>query len=80
MAENAYHVVPAPQGGWSVKKNGADRASRHFDKKEDAVKWAKETVKARSASIYVHRRDGTVQSKDTYGSDPVPSSSKAKGK
>ena len=38
MAKNSHHVVPAPNGGWNVKKGGAERASKHFEKKEDAVK------------------------------------------
>jgi Uncharacterized protein conserved in bacteria (DUF2188) len=46
MAKNSHHVVPAPNGGWNVKKWGAERASKHFEKKEDAVKWGQEISKS----------------------------------
>lgn len=80
MAENSYHVVPAPSGGWSVKKSGAVRASKHFDSKADAEKWAKEVVKDRGAAVYVHRRDGTVERKDSHGNDPLPPRGRGKNK
>ncbi|MDX6280180.1 MAG: hypothetical protein QOH03_1251, partial [Kribbellaceae bacterium] len=35
MAKNSHHVVPDPKGGWSVKKGGAVRASRHFERKSE---------------------------------------------
>ena len=32
MAGKSHHVVPNPDGGWDVKKGGAERASGHFDR------------------------------------------------
>lgn len=32
-----FHVVPTGRGDWGVKKQGADRASKTFEDKKDAV-------------------------------------------
>lgn len=37
-----HHVVPSSNGGWDVRRGGADRASAHFDRKSDAVERARE--------------------------------------
>jgi hypothetical protein len=66
------HVVPNPRGGWSVRHTGATRATRVFDTQEDAVQYARDVAKRESAELYVHRRDGTIKQKDSYGSDPFP--------
>ncbi len=66
-AKKSYHVVSAPDGGWDVRKKGAVRASKHFDGKGAAVKWGREISKSKQAEFYVHRRDGTIQQKDSHG-------------
>lgn len=41
MAKNpTHHVVPS-NGGWSEKKGGAERASKSFDRKEEAVTYGR---------------------------------------
>ena len=35
MAKNEHHVVPnTSRGGWDVKRNGAERASAHTERKK----------------------------------------------
>lgn len=66
-----YAVVPDPDGGWDVRKQGAAPASAHYDTKERAVSRAVELARAEDlARVVVHRRDGTVESEETYGNDP----------
>lgn len=72
MAKNDHHVVSNPSGGWSVKRDGATRASRHFDNKETAINWGRKISQSCSSDLVVHRRDGTIQSKNNYGNDPCP--------
>jgi len=72
MAKTTHHVVPAPNGGWNVKKGGSDRASKHFEKKNNAEKWARKVSINQSSELVIHRRDGTIQSKDSHGNDPLP--------
>jgi len=59
-----HHVVPSTDGGWSVRKGGALRASRHFEKKDDAVHWGRQTSKRDGSDLYVHKKDGTIESKE----------------
>jgi len=66
MARKSHHVVPAPNGGWNVKKGGAERASKHFDNKKEAEKWGKEVSENQGTEFYVHRRDGTIERKTSH--------------
>jgi hypothetical protein len=67
------HVVPNKErGGWDAKKNNAERASKHFDKKEDAMQWSKEKAKKDGAELIPHKRDGKIQNPNSYGNDPNP--------
>lgn len=72
MGKKSTHVVHDPNGGWSVKKEGASRASKRFDKKEDAVAWGRSISKKEGTEFVIHGRDGTIKSKDSYGDDPNP--------
>ena len=80
MTTKSHHVLPDSRGGWKVKKEGAERASRVFDKKEDAVKCGREMSKSHRTDLYVHRRDGTVESKSSYKGEDRPQSGRAKKK
>lgn len=72
MGKNSFHVIPNPHGGWAVKKGDASRASRTFDTQEDAIAWGKQASRNEAAEIVIHRPDGTIRSRDSYGSDPYP--------
>ena len=72
MTKNTHHVIPAPDGGWSVIKGGFSRASRRFDDKNEAVDWARQVSINQKSELVIHKRDGTIQSKDSYGNDPIP--------
>jgi hypothetical protein len=65
-------VVASPKGGWRVLRSGAARATRVFENKEDAVGFAEKLARKDSAQLYVHRRDGTIQKRDSYEQDPLP--------
>ena len=68
----SHHVVPAVKGGWNVRRSGAERASRHFDDKETAIKYARLVCKNQKTELYIHRKDGSIAHKDNYSVDPVP--------
>lgn len=66
------HVVPNANGGWSVRQSGASRASKVFDTQADAVKYGQKVARSEHTELYVHRKDGTIREKSSYGSDPFP--------
>jgi hypothetical protein len=72
MAAKSHHVVPSPEGGWNVKKGGSDKASKHFDKKDEAVSYGRQVSKNQKSELVVHGKDGTIQSADSHGNDPNP--------
>jgi hypothetical protein len=72
MARTSHHVVPAPGGGWSVKRGGAEKASRHFDRKDSAISYARDVSRNQGSELYIHKNDGTIQRKDSHGGDRVP--------
>ena len=45
MGKKTQHVIPSPSGGWSVKRGGAERASRVFANKEEAIVYARKVSK-----------------------------------
>jgi hypothetical protein len=67
MSKKYRHVIAHSSGGWSVHRAGASRASRVFSTQADAVRYGKEIAKQERTDLYVHRRDGTVKEKDSYG-------------
>jgi hypothetical protein len=66
-----YHVVPnASADRWVVSQEN-NEFRREFDRKEEAVDFAKE--RARNASlgqVKVHKQDGNMDYESTYGEDP----------
>ncbi len=72
MSKNTRHVLPGSNGGWDSKKGGAERASRHFETKKDAEQYSRELSKKEGAELFIHGKDGKIQSKDSYGNDPHP--------
>lgn len=55
---NTQYVVPAPQGGWNVKKGGAKEATVRFETKQLAINKAKEISKNQDAEMVVHNKNG----------------------
>jgi hypothetical protein len=72
MAGKTHHVVPHPGGGWDFKRGGAERATKHFDKKADAVDFGRDVSRRQGTEFVVHRKDGTIERKDSHGGDPNP--------
>ena len=67
MTTRDRHVITNLAGGWSVRWSGSSRASRIFDTQADAVKYARDLARQERTNLYVHRRDGTVSHRHSYG-------------
>lgn len=53
------HVVKR-DSGWAVKKEGAQRASKVYTTKEQAVKGAEKSRKS-GCDVVIHKKDGSIQ-------------------
>ena len=67
-----HHVVPDSNGGWNVKRGEAERASKHFDKKSDAVDWGRDVSRNQKTELRIHNKDGRISQSDSHGNDPIP--------
>jgi hypothetical protein len=72
VREHRQHVVPDQHGAWSVRRAGADRATRVFSTKDAAIAYARDRAKKSGGELYVHAKDGSIRGRETYGSDPCP--------
>lgn len=66
----SHHVVPAPSGGWNVKVSGAERAIKHTDTKQEAVKVARDISRNQHTELVIHNKNGQIAQKDSHGHDP----------
>ena len=75
MKRKQIHVTSRPRGRWAVKVAGNSRASSTHKKKRTAVrkakKKAKKMAKGRGKSeLVIHKGNGAIQKKHSYGTDP----------
>jgi len=72
MNRKTHHIVPNPIGGWDVKKGGSERASAHFDKKQDAVDAGREISRNQKTEFLIHNKNGRISQSDSHNKDPLP--------
>lgn len=72
MARDTHHVVHNPDGGWDVKRGGAERSSGHFDTKREAIDAGRIISQNQNTEFVIHGLDGKIQSSDSHGNDPFP--------
>ena len=72
MRDELHVVHNKERGGWDAKRQNADRASKHFETKADAMDWARELAKKEGLELIPHGMDGKIQNPNSYGNDPCP--------
>ncbi|OFX29500.1 MAG: hypothetical protein A2X08_10600 [Bacteroidetes bacterium GWA2_32_17] len=70
--QKSHHVVPNSDGGWDVKKAGSERASKHYDKKQEAVDGGREISQNQHTEFVIHGKNGKIHQKDSHGNYPCP--------
>ena len=71
MAKN-QHVTPHPNGGWQVKGAGNSRATVRTATQKEAIQIAREISKNQKSEMVIHRTNGQIREKNSYGNDPYP--------
>jgi len=71
MKKKNIHVVPHDQG-WAIKREGSTRSSKISKRKTDANTIARDMAKKDRVELVIHRKDGRIQDKDSFGNDPCP--------
>ncbi|MCR4798874.1 MAG: DUF2188 domain-containing protein [Bacteroidales bacterium] len=67
----SVHVVYS-QGEWKVRREGSLRATKVFETKSDAVEYGKKIGRENRVELYIHKMDGRISGRNSYGNDPFP--------
>lgn len=70
MAKN-QHVVPH-NGNWGVKGAGNERVTRIVHTQSEAIRIAKEIAINQRSEVVIHRPNGQIRDRNSYGNDPYP--------
>lgn len=65
------HVVPVGDR-WGVRREGSDRLTRIVDTQRDAIDIGRGYARRQGSELVIHRPDGTIRDRDSYGNDPCP--------
>ena len=72
MAKKKNIWITPHKDGWAVKREGSKRSSKVTATKEQAEKIGRDLGKKERVEVITQRKNGTIQSKDSYGNDPNP--------
>lgn len=70
MGKN-QHVVPH-NGKWAVIGAGNDKVTQVFDTQNAARLKARDIAINQRSEVVIHRPNGQIRDKDSYGNDPCP--------
>jgi len=59
----AIHITKHKNGGWQVKKEGAQRALKLFKTQKEAIDYAKVIEKEKGTGYIIHKVSGTTRKK-----------------
>ena len=66
------HVTPHPAGGWQVKGDSNSRATARTKTQSEAIKIARDIAINNHSEVVIHRTNGRIRDKNSYGNDPFP--------
>lgn len=64
--------MPHPDGGWQVKRDGAERASHRTDTQAAGIEIARPISQNQGTELQIHRPNGQIRQSDSHGNDPYP--------
>ena len=71
MSKKNQHVVPSGKD-WAVKGAGNDRATKIVPTQAEAINIARSIAINNKSEVVIHRPNGTIRDKDSYGNDSNP--------
>ena len=70
--EMANQHVVRRGGDWAVRGEGNSRDTSVHPTQGDAIDAARGIARNQHAEVVIHRPDGQIRDKDSYGNDPSP--------
>ena len=71
MSGKNQHVVPADHG-WGVRGEGNGRLTSRHATQAGAERAAREIALNQRSEVVIHRQDGRIRDRNSYGNDPFP--------
>ena len=71
MPKKNQHVVSSGNN-WGVRGEGNKKITSIHKTQSDAIKAAIKIAENQKSEVVIHRRDGRIRDKDSYGNDPNP--------
>ncbi|MCX0804876.1 DUF2188 domain-containing protein [Edwardsiella tarda] len=71
MAGKNQHVVPRGEG-WAVHGAGNSKDTSHHRTQAEAIAAAKGIATNQKSEVVIHRTNGQIREKNSYGNDPFP--------
>lgn len=71
MTRKNQHVVRNGDG-WGVRGEGNERLTSRHSTQRTAIDAAREIAIRNRSEVVIHRRDGRIRDRDSYGNDPFP--------
>ncbi len=72
MSRDTHRVMPHPDGGWQVRRDGAERASHRTDTQREAIDIARPISQNQGTELLICRPNGAIRQADSHGTDPFP--------
>lgn len=66
------HVVTHSKSGWAVRRAGSDKVTSTHTTQANAITAARRTAINQKSEVVIHRPDGRIRDKDSYGADSCP--------
>jgi len=71
MSGKSQHVVPVGDR-WGVRGAGNERLTSLHDTQVEAAASAREIARNQQSEVLIHRPDGRIRDRNSYGNDPYP--------
>jgi len=65
------HVVPSGDQ-WAVRGEGNSKKTKITQTQGEAIEIAREIARNQQSELVIHRKNGIIRDKDSYGNDPCP--------
>ncbi len=71
MSKKAVNTVPHGKD-WANRREDSNRISKKFSTKAEAQAAGRATAMREGVEHIIHRQDGTISERNSYGKDPHP--------
>ena len=75
MTNKNQHVVPH-NGEWAVRGEGNQKVTATFPTQQEAINRATEIARNQQSELFIHRPNGQIRERNSYGNDPDRRSNK----